>query len=140
MSTATKKRRLSRARLRSQPAGGGVYHFTLVRSDRAKDGTVVTPAGVLVQRKHHAKAKARLVTLDEIVADRGLRVSVAGVEWVAVVGEDGVRMRPAGRRKWKLVPWVELADKALASDDTPEQFALIPGTQTDNRFTGAKKL
>lgn len=135
-----KPRRLSRARLRSQPAGGGVYHFTLTRAKRDEKGELIHPAGVLVQQKHHAKAKAKLVTLDELVADRGMRVTVAGVQWVAVIGEDGVKMRPVGRRRWKLVPWAELADKALASDDTPEQFALIPGVQTNNRFTGAKKI
>ena len=135
-----KNRRLTRARLRSQPAGGGIYHFALTRARRDEKGELVHPAGVMIQQKHHAKAKARLVTLDELVADRGMRVTVAGVQWVAVIGEDGVKMRPAGRRRWKLVPWAELADKALASDDTPEQFALIPGTQTENRFTKAKKL
>lgn len=127
-------KRLTRARLRSYPAGGGVYHFALTRAKRDEKGELVHPAGVLVQQKHHPKAKAKLVTLDELVADRGLRVTVAGVQWVAVVGEDGVKIRLAGRRKWKLVPWAE-----LASDDSPEQFALIPGTETDNRFTGVKK-
>lgn len=115
-------------------AAGNAYVFELRREVKDKaTGEVVQQGGVVVRRKCTAKARARVVTFEELVGGgEGLTFEADKMEYAAAADERGVRWRQKGMKKWREVTWQSLLglDPALTvppkrgTDDSPNQYRM----------------